>query len=54
MDNNPKFPSRGYFEIINKDSNKESESSQIRVNNDPAKDIIRFLLNERDKLVRNR
>lgn len=54
MDSYPKFPSREYFEMINKDSKKESKPSQTRVKEDPAKDIIRFLLNERDKFVRNR
>ena len=55
MANVPTFPSKEWFEMIDKDSNKESELSQVKVSKDPTKDIIRFLLNERDKFVaRNR
>ena len=56
LNNEPKFPSREWFDMMKKNSsNKEdSSSSQIRVNEDPNKGIIRFLLNERDKFVRNR
>ncbi len=52
----PKFPSREYFDLMFKESrkNSDSESDNIRVNEDPNKGIIRFLLNERDKFVRNR
>ena len=58
MENNntPKFPSREYFDLMFKESRKNSDSTSdnIRVNEDPNKGIIRFLLNERDKFVRNR
>ena len=54
--NKPKFPSREWFEMMRADSHNKEEfkSSQTRVNEDPNKGIIRFLLNERDKFVRNR
>ena len=53
---NPKFPSREWVEMMKKkSSNKEdSISSHPGVNEDPNKGIIRFLLNERNKFVRNR
>ena len=57
MDNKlPTFPSKEWFEMMKKkSSNKEdSSSSQIRVNEDPNKSIIRFLLNERNKFVNSR
>ena len=52
----PKFPSREYFDLMFKESrkNNDSTSDNIRVDEDPNKGIIRFLLNERDKFVRNR
>ena len=51
----PKFPSREWVEMMKKkSSSKGSESSQIGVNEDPNKGIIRFLLNERNKFVNSR
>ena len=54
--NTPKFPSREWFELMKKNSSKKEDtsSSQIRVSEDPNKDIIRFLLNERNKFVNSR
>ena len=51
----PKFPSREWVEMMKKKSSnkEESTSPQIRVNEDPNKGIIRFLLNERTKFIRN-
>ena len=57
MDSNaPKFPSREWVEMMKKKSSKKenTSSSQIRVNEDPNKGIIRFLLNERNKFVNSR
>ena len=57
MDNKlPTFPSKEWFEMMKKKSSnkEESSSSQIRVNEDPNKGIIRFLMNERENFIRNR
>lgn len=56
MDNkNAKFPSREYFDMMFRESNKKIHTSDSnRVKEDPKKDIIRFLLNERNKFVGNR
>ena len=58
MENNntTKFPSREWFEMMKKQSSKNEEitSSQNRVAEDPSKGIIRFLLNERERFIRNR
>ena len=52
----PKFPSREWVEMMKKKSSKkeETQSPQSRVNKDPNKGIIRFLLNERNKFVNSR
>ena len=51
----PKFPSREYFDMMFRESNKKTPISDTnRVKEDPKKDIIRFLLNERNKFVGNR
>ena len=52
----PKFPSREYFEMMFGKSNKKEDFTLYdnRVKEDPNKDIIRFLLNERNKFVGNR
>ena len=57
MDNKlPTFPSKEWFEMMKKKSSNEENtlSSQIRVNEDPNKGIIRFLMNERENFIRNR
>ena len=52
MDNkNPKFPSKEFF----KNLHKEMESKEVvksTANPSPEKDIIGFLLNERNRLYR--
>ena len=52
----PKFPSREWFEMMKKKSSnkEETQSPQSRVNEDPNKGIIRFLLSERNKFVNSR
>ena len=51
----PKFPSKEYFDLMFKESNKkDSLYNDTRSKEDPKKDIIRFLLNERNKFVENR
>lgn len=51
----PKFPSKEYFDMVFKESNKKDSILDTNmVKEDPNRDIIRFLLNERNKFVGNR